>query len=134
MAAAVSLVGTLFGPDMVTVRAAELAIISVFNELPEASKRMLVSELAEGVHMIAIAKDQSLRFSLWCRSLEALIVLRLLLDSGELKPMMELLLNKLLTDTPQSHPVHLQHLYLIDYCKAQQYCFDHLHDGKQCYP
>lgn len=105
-----------------TTREVEAAIVLNFNGLPEERRRLLIKNFNfEGAEMIAIEKDQSLRFYLLVPTLEALIALRQLYDHGELKPVIESLLNKLATDTPQFPPVCLQHLYLIDYCKAEQY-------------
>lgn len=110
--------------NMVHVQEIEEAIVTSFNSLPADRKHSLINRLISGVQLLAIEKDKSLRCYMLCETIQALIAIRKLYNSGELKPIIESLLNELLADSPQFGPVSLQHLYLIDYCKAEQYFTD----------
>lgn len=101
-------------------------LVNNFQLLPQDEKQEVLTILLNKVKLVGIVKKNSLRLYLWCLTLDALMVIRQLVDSGELKPILELLLNRLLTDNYQFGPVHLQHVYLIDYCKCEQYFLNHL--------
>ena len=106
-----------------SLREKEQLIISQFEALPAQSVLRLMRELQEryaGLQLVSMCASRSVRLYFLCPSLEALELLRDLLDSGRLKFIVEELFGLLLTGT-QFGSVSVKLLYLIEYCTSAEY-------------
>jgi len=74
-----------------------------------------------GTSIVGMIKKRSIRLYCLCNTLESLHTLRQQIDSVELKPKVENIFNNLLLKQTSTDLVHLKMLYLVDYCKCEDF-------------